>query len=489
LKFFIQFFLCGILTGFLFPPFFLIPIGFIIFPYLFHLSQSKQFISLNYKYHFFSGFFYGLGFFSIYLMWIKEPFFLDDLTKNYFIFSYLLIIYCSLFFGVIFFILKFFNNILIKFIVFPGLIVSAECLCANLSYGFPWFSFSLIHAANFAGTSIIFYTGTYGLSFISLVIFLFPAFFLINELNEKKIILKTYLILFIVLALLIISRVKSNDINFTNQINVSLAQINLPINQMLNNSKIEDKFEYIIDTIKKNNSDIVVFAENNYPFILEKKDSQILQNSLKPGTSLIIGSTRKESENYFNSMFLIDQEKISKFDKKILVPFGEFIPLRKFFGFMDFIAGSVDYSVGEGTRKLKLSDKIKILPVICYEIVYFWEMLDQKNIDTNIIINITNDSWFGNFSGPYQHFYFSKLRAAEFNKPLIRVSNNGISAAIDNYGTIIDFIGLNNQLTKEIKVYIPDVQMNYLLLHKLIMFIIFLSIIIGLLINRLYDSK
>jgi len=288
---------------------------------------------------------------------------------------------------------------------------------------------------------------------------------------------------------LIISRVKSNDINFTNQINVSLAQINLPINQMLNNSKIEDKFKYIVDTIKKNNSDIVVFAENNYPFILEKKDSQILQNSLKPGTSLIIGSTRKESENYFNSMFLIDQEKISKFDKKILVPFGEFIPLRKFFGFMDFIAGSVDYSIGEGTRKLKLSDKIKILPVICYEIVYFWEMLDQKNIDTNIIINITNDSWFGNFSGPYQHFYFSKLRAAEFNKPLIRVSNNGISAAIDNYGTIIDFIGLNNQLTKEIKVYIPDVQMNYLLLHKLIMFIIFLSIIIGLLINRLYDSK
>ena len=148
MKFFIQFFLCGILTSFLFPPFFLIPIGFIIFPYLFHLSQSKQFISLNYKYHFISGFFYGLGFFSIYLMWIKEPFFLDDLTKNYFIFSYLLIIYCSLFFGVIFFILKFFNNILIKFIVFPGLIVSAEYLCANLSYGFPWFSFSLIHSAN-----------------------------------------------------------------------------------------------------------------------------------------------------------------------------------------------------------------------------------------------------------------------------------------------------------------------------------------------------
>ena len=140
-------------------------------------------------------------------------------------------------------------------------------------------------------------------------------------------------------------------------------------------------------------------------------------------------------------------------------------------------------------RKLKLGNKIKILPVICYEIIYFWKMFDQENIDTNIIINITNDSWFGNFSGPYQHFYFSKLRAAEFNKPLIRVSNNGISAAIDNYGTIIDFIGLNNQLTKEIKVYTLDAQMNYIFFHKLIMFVIFLSTIIGFLINRLYDSK
>ena len=158
------------------------------------------------------------------------------------------------------------------------------------------------------------------------MIFLFPAFFLIKKLNEKKIILKIYLILFIVLVILIISRVKSNDINFDNQINISLAQINLPINQMLSNSKIENKFKYIIDTIKNINSDIVVFAENNYPFLLEKKDSQILQNLLEPGTALIIGSTRKERENYFNSMFLIDQEKISKFDKKILVPFGEFIP-------------------------------------------------------------------------------------------------------------------------------------------------------------------
>ena len=116
-------------------------------------------------------------------------------------------------------------------------------------------------------------------------------------------------------------------------------------------------------------------------------------------------------------------------------------------------------------------------------------MLDKTNNDTNVIVNITNDSWFGNFSGPYQHFYFSKLRAAEFNKLLIRVSNNGISAVIDNHGTVIDFIGLNNQQTKEISAHISTDRVNYILFHRVIIFIIFLSILLGFLISRFYDSK
>ena len=71
------------------------------------------------------------------------------------------------------------------------------------------------------------------------------------------------------------------------------------------------------------------------------------------------------------------------------------------------------------------------------------------------MINITNDSWFGNFSGPYQHFYLSKMRAVEFNKFLIRSSNNGISAMINSKGEIIEFLPLNKKgiSTKEITIY------------------------------------
>ena len=150
--FFILFFLCGILVSFLYPPFFLTPIGFFIFPFLFYLLNHKNYISLSYKKHFFSGFSFGLGFFIIYLGWIKEPFFIEDITKKYFIFSYLLIIYCALYYGIIFYIISFFKTKIIKLFALPMLIVLVEFISNNLIYGFPWLSFSLIHSNNIFGS-------------------------------------------------------------------------------------------------------------------------------------------------------------------------------------------------------------------------------------------------------------------------------------------------------------------------------------------------
>ena len=71
------------------------------------------------------------------------------------------------------------------------------------------------------------------------------------------------------------------------------------------------------------------------------------------------------------------------------------------------------------------------------------ETLNKFNNKSHFIVNITNDFWFGDYLGPYQHFYLTKIRAAEFNKPIIRVSNNGISAVIDNNGAILNITQLN----------------------------------------------
>ena len=115
--------------------------------------------------------------------------------------------------------------------------------------------------------------------------------------------------------------------------------------------------------------------------------------------------------------------------------------------------------------------------------------LNKENFNTNIMINLTNDSWFGKFSGPYQHFYFTKLRAAQFNKLTIRVSNNGISGIIDNKGKIIEYIGLNQKKNLVHSLNINKEKINYLRFHNTIPWIIIMLLIFFLFADRYYEKR
>ena len=155
---------------------------------------------------------------------------------------------------------------------------------------------------------------------------------------------------------------------------------------------------------------------------------------------------------------------------------------------MESIAGSFDFSIGDDSRNMEINNQLTILPIICYEIIYFWKLLNKDNLKANIIVNITNDSWFGKFSGPYQHFYFAKLRAAEFNKPIIRLSNNGVSAIIDNFGNIFQNTKLNNSDVITSTIRINSFSKNYINVHKIILIIILIFLFIGLVVAR-YENR
>ena len=111
-------------------------------------------------------------------------------------------------------------------------------------------------------------------------------------------------------------------------------------------------------------------------------------------------------------------------------------------------------------------------------------MLNLDNINSELLINITNDAWFGDLSGPYQHFYLSRMRTVEFNKPLIRVSNNGISAVIDNYGKIIDYIPLNEKGVMNLKISVPHSLPNLKNYHSLIFILLFILFIFAIVFNK-----
>ena len=469
------YFILGLLTSLLFPPYFFLPLGFIIFPFLCLLLDSNRKNKNNLN--IFKNFsFFGFGFFISYLFWVKNPFFVFEETKNFFLVFLLLIILLSLILSLVFTIIyKLGKNIPIIFLI-PTMFTISEYIISVFFYGFPWFTFSLVVSSNEYLLFSLKLFGTLISSYLIIQTFCLP-FILITKVKLKKEL--GFLSFFIILPtiFLIISNLnsKNNNLN-TNKLDLEIFQLNFE-----NNNKSltpEKKLNIIIKNIHDSTADLLIFGENNFPYLVDNLDLKILTESLKENQILIIGATRLESDNYYNSLINVTKSKVTYFDKIILVPFGEFLPLRDSLTFLESIVGPNNYSNGKEERIINLPNNISFIPVICYEIVFYWKLLNKYNYNSNFIINITNDFWFGKYIGPYQHFYLTKIRAAEFNKPIIRVSNNGISAVIDNKGSIIKNTKLNNIEKFKHKLFFQE-NINFVNQHlilKIYFFIIFILI-------------
>ena len=151
-------------------------------------------------------------------------------------------------------------------------------------------------------------------------------------------------------------------------------------------------------------------------------------NALPKDSVLITGFLNSHNGDYFNSLvvFNTDGEIIARYDKHHLVPFGEYMPLG-----LDTITGFNGFTSGEEPSVLSI-DNIRFLPLICYEIIF--PKYAAQSDDSDFILNLTNDSWFGDTAGPYQHLDQARLRAIETQKSVLRLSGNGISGWIDTSG-------------------------------------------------------
>ena len=160
----------------------------------------------------------------------------------------------------------------------------------------------------------------------------------------------------------------------------------------------------------------------------------------------------------YNSMVVLDNKLnlLHEYNKNKLVPFGEFLPLEKFIkkiGLKKVTQGYQSFSSGKKRELISIDDKkFNFIPLICYEIIYSGKISSILD-DTNFIINISEDGWFGNSIGPYQHFSHSIFRAIEEGKNIIRASNNGISAFIDSNGIVINSLESTKKGVIEINNY------------------------------------
>lgn len=220
----------------------------------------------------------------------------------------------------------------------------------------------------------------------------------------------------------------------------------------------EDHLKLTIEALANDTRkpDIILWPETSVPFILTENQDALTRvaDLLDDNQILIAGAVREEDPGpglparYYNSVVVIDGRGniIGAADKVHLVPFGEYMP------FEDFLTGLLGakavaafpggYSSASTHRLLELPGGVRFYPLICYEAIFPTEITDEA-ASANALINLTNDAWFGNSSGPYQHFQQARIRAVETGIPLIRAANNGVSALIDAHGEIFSGLGLD----------------------------------------------
>ena len=441
-KKYLKLFIFGAMSSLAFAPFYLFVIFFFSLYYL--LNELKSFHSL--KQSFYTGWWFGFGYFVGNCYWYCHSLLLEPLKHAWLIPFAISIIpaYLACYIGfTTFFTYVVSNKYVIKnkffiTIIFSFSWVFFEYLRGIVFTGFPW---NLVCYCLGFSPLLIQTVSLWGCYIFSL--FLFTIFTCFWVLRDKR--YKMYSLYYIALILFIILfgfiRLKNAEVNFSTY-KVRIVQPNTPLkeeyifspkerlNNLINKS-LENigNIKYIIWPESALPDYILTYQNNGMPdYIGEKLGDKIL----------ITGGLRvdEQKNKIYNSVFVIDNGKVlDYYDKYNLVPFGEFIPLRKIFPLINTIASGMDLSKTKTRRKtIKIDDNFPIFsPNICYESIFSSSI--NKNAD--LIINFTNDFWFGNTSGPYQHFDALKFRVLENSIPAIRVANSGISAVIDKYGRVV----------------------------------------------------
>ncbi len=196
---------------------------------------------------------------------------------------------------------------------------------------------------------------------------------------------------------------------------------------------------------------LIVWPETAVPFYFQRREplrEAVVDIARKTRSPMLFGSPsyaeEGEAVSYLNSAYLLkpDGQVAGRYDKVHLVPYGEYVPLRKWFPFIGkLVVGVGDFGQGKGFYPLS-DDGLRLGVLICYEGIFPEAARDYKNRGAGLLVNITNDAWFGKTSAPYQHLSMTVFRAVESRLYLVRAANTGISAVVNPLGEILSQTGI-----------------------------------------------
>lgn len=192
---------------------------------------------------------------------------------------------------------------------------------------------------------------------------------------------------------------------------------------------------------------LIVWPETAMPFFVREDPRwrEVENLARVTGAYLLVGALDRSLGEPRNSAFLVgpDGQVRGRYDKRHLVPFGEYVPLQRFLFFVDVIAGGAIGAFAPGAEATTFSTPAgRVGVVICYEAIFPAEVREFFRGGADVLVNITNDAWFGRSAAPVQHLAMATFRAVENRAYLVRAANSGISAVVAPDGRIVEASGL-----------------------------------------------
>ncbi len=365
----------------------------------------------------------------------------------------------------------------------------AEYLRGNLFFGFPWNAIGYSVMPNTLTMQSASILGIWGVTLMALIAMLLPALWLIRLQAVDNLATLNHVRLAMALsAVLLLGHIGYGSYRLQQPGATSASPEDGSVIRIVQpNISQRDKWrrgneKAVFETYLKYTSlpgldqvDAVIWPESAFPFLILENDDALSQiDALMPDDAILLtGGVRASREHnepaagsqtssFRNSLlvFNADAQLIHTYDKRNLVPFGEYIPFRhvlEWLGVTGFVRLPGGFEPGLNSNVMAISTEEAgqpILPplsaLICYEIVFSggFDIADAQNgnggqqLQAQWMLNITNDAWFGLLFGPHQHFHQARLRAVEQGLPLVRVANTGISAYVDSYGRILSRLDL-----------------------------------------------
>ncbi|MDC0344534.1 apolipoprotein N-acyltransferase [Alphaproteobacteria bacterium] len=435
----------GIFTGLALPPINLIFLFFFGMGGL--LKRLSEINSTQWRTACKVGFFFGLGYHVVTLYWVALsmhvsweafwPLFIPALLGIPAGISLLTAMGMG-------FLVRFTPPTYIRRLAFPLIWISLEIMQRYLFTGFPWNPVGLAYSPFLSAMQGAAIVGIDGLSFLLLIsLIVWPS-----TLSWRPI-TASFLIFF--LPFLYGNwRLATTPISTDPETRLVLIQPNTPQTLKFDPDFVRENFQQLttmtaeaigqLPTPQK--ADLIFWPEAATAFDFQHHDQAraLATASLGPRQYLLTGFVRQDPQtnNVHNSFGIFSpQGTLATYDKSHLVPFGEYIPLRQWMpsSLEKLTHGAIDFTPGKGPQTIDLKqEKIPLIgPLVCYEVVFSGAVCDPKK-RPNLLVNITNDGWYLNSSGPYQHLEHSRLRAIEEGLPLVRIASTGISTVFDPLG-------------------------------------------------------